>query len=117
MPERFIQNLGIAKQIGDVLSESDTPLVLCVGDLNYRSDMTALEHLRSHPVFGDYGRILNHDFDISRTRTDHYLNWEREPEADFMIASSELADTAVYMKVHLDAASDHALLEAKFKIT
>jgi endonuclease/exonuclease/phosphatase family metal-dependent hydrolase len=116
IPERFDQNLGIAAQIARVLEWQDTPLVLCVGDLNYRSNMKALDHLRNQSCFGGSGRILNHDFRVTRTRTDFYTNWEKEPEADFMIASSELANTTQSMKAHLDAASDHALVDATFKI-
>lgn len=117
IPERLVQNLGIATQIKRVLEWQDTPNVLCLGDLNYRGDMIALEHLRSQPEFGANGRVLNYDFDVKRTRTDYYTNWERGPEADFMIASSPLADSTVYFKAHLDAASDHALVEARFKLS
>jgi endonuclease/exonuclease/phosphatase family metal-dependent hydrolase len=115
-PERFAQNLGIVAQIEKVLAWQDTPYILCLGDLNYRSDMAALRHLQGQTVFGTSGRVLNHDFGIQRTRTDHYTNWEQEPEADFMIASSPLADCAVHLRAHLDAPSDHVLFEGRFKI-
>lgn len=113
---RFTQNLGIAHQMKRVLDVQPTPYVLCAGDLNYRSDMQALEHLRSQRCFGDDGRVLNHQFGINLTRTNHYSNWKREPEADFMIASAQLADAALSMKSYFDVPSDHALLEATFKI-
>jgi len=116
IPERFVQNLGIAAQIDKVLAWQDTPNVLCLGDLNYRSDMAALHHLKQQTVFGTCGRVLNHDFCIDRTRTDHYTNWEKEPEADFMIASGWLADCAVFLKAHLDTPSDHVLFEGRFQI-
>lgn len=114
VPERFAQNLGIARQIEEVLEWEDTPYVLCVGDLNYRSDMVALGHLQGQPVFGSNGKVLNRAWGVSRTRTDHYLNWEKEPEADFMIASNELAQKALYLKAYLDSPSDHALFEGVF---
>lgn len=116
LPERFIQNQGIARQMSRVLSVVHTPYVLCAGDLNYRSDMQALEHLRSQPVFGSNGRVLNHEFEVNRTRTDFYTNWQNEPEADFMVASEELAQQAVSLKADMSARSDHALVQGRFKI-
>lgn len=115
LPARYMQNFGIVSQMGSVLAAAPTTLILCVGDLNYRSDMGALEHLRAQPEFGVNGQVLNHQFGITRTRTDHYGNWQNEPEADFMIASSELAVYADDLTPHMDVPSDHALLEARFK--
>lgn len=116
LPERFVQNQGIARQMSRVLSVVNTPYVLCVGDLNYRSDLQALGHLRSQPVFGSRGRVLNHDFEVERTRTDFYANWPNEPEADFMVASEEMADLAISLRPAMETKSDHALVHGRFKI-
>ena len=116
MPERFIQNAGIHKHFNRVkpVNVSDA-YVLCVGDLNYRSDLLALEDLRLMPVFGKNGGVvLNHQFDVYRTRTSHYANWENEPEADYMIACINLANKAVYLKTDYEAPSDHAPLIGRF---
>jgi endonuclease/exonuclease/phosphatase family metal-dependent hydrolase len=114
IPERFTQNQGIAEQITAVLRLQDTALVLCVGDLNYRSDMKALKHLQTRPCFGANACVLNHKFGIVQTRTTNYTNWKAEPEADFMVASAQLATRASSLRADLTAPSDHALLEAKF---
>ncbi|MES2966977.1 MAG: endonuclease/exonuclease/phosphatase family protein [Patescibacteria group bacterium] len=116
MPERFTQNKGIDWHVGRVLSATakDARLIV-LGDLNYRSDLRALEDLRAKSLFGSEGGIvLNHQFDVVRTRTDHYSKWEQEPEADFVIACPRLAENAVYLKPDLQAPSDHASVIGRF---
>ena len=116
MPERFEQNAGINNHLKRLKSAvASTPLVLCVGDLNYRSSLLALEDLRKQPSFGyDGGVVLNHQFEIIRTRTSHYKKVDIEPEADFVLVCRALADKAVYLKPDYEAPSDHAPLIARF---
>lgn len=116
MPERFEQNSGINHHLKRLKSYStkDT-FVLCVGDLNYRSDLKALEDLRTQPMFGyDNGVILNHKFDLYITRTEHYANVDKEPMADYAAACRNLADRAVSLKADLEAPSDHAAIIGRF---
>jgi endonuclease/exonuclease/phosphatase family metal-dependent hydrolase len=117
-PERFAQNKGIRHHLSRMLCEGEAePNVLCVGDLNYRSDMLALEDLRCKYVFGpDGGVILNHQFGVKRTRTDHYRNWHNEPEADFMIASASMAQKTLGFRVNLDFPSDHGVVIGQFDL-
>lgn len=115
LPSRFEQNYGINQHLGAVIpSGTAVPYRLLVGDLNYRSSMNALEDLRQQEVFARAGVILNHEFAITKTRTNHYLNWEAEPEADFIITTSELAHRAVLMKSELTTPADHAIIRARF---
>jgi endonuclease/exonuclease/phosphatase family metal-dependent hydrolase len=76
MPERFEQNNGIATLVHELRQtpRGKTAEVLVMGDLNYRSDMSALLHLASHhQLWGTGGGVvLNHQFGITRTRTDFY---------------------------------------------
>lgn len=116
MPERFVQNEGINHHLKRIKSAvANDSFVICVGDLNYRSDLQALEDLRLQPMFGAYGGVvLNHTFGVACTRTSHYDKVALEPEADFMIACQKLADHAVYLKTDFDAPSDHSPLTARF---
>ena len=116
MPERFMQNDGINRHLKHIKSAvANDSFVICVGDLNYRSDLQALEDLRLKPMFGEFGGVvLNHTFGVACTRTSHYDNVALEPEADFMIACQKLADHAVYLKTDSDAPSDHMPLIARF---
>ncbi len=116
IPHRFVQNVGISNHLSQVISKTHpAPYKLLVGDLNYRSDkMTALEHLRTQPVFGRDSEVLNERFGVTQTRTAFYRDWQTEPQADYMVACSKMAERAVYFKAELDALSDHALLRARF---
>ncbi len=116
MPERFEQNAGINHHLNRIKNAvaNDTYL-LCVGDLNYRSDLQVLKDLQRQQAFGyDGGIVLNHLFEIDRTRTSHYDKVATEPEADFMIACKYLAEKAVYLKPDYEAPSDHSPLIARF---
>ena len=116
MPERFQQNVGINQHHNRIKQASghDT-LLLCVGDLNYRSSLSALEDLRRQNSFGQEGGVvLNHTFDIHCTRTSHYNKVDLEPEADYMIACPDLANKAVYLQADYEAPSDHASLIGRF---
>ena len=114
---RIVQNSGIGHHLKRLTYQKETSYILCAGDLNYRSDMRALEDLRLQSVFGEGGGvILNHQFGITRTRTAHYSNWENQPEADFMIATPALAQKATDFSVDLKFPSDHGLLIGKFRL-
>lgn len=116
MPERFEQNVGINHHLKRMKCVAvNTPFILCVGDLNYRSSLQALEDLRKQSAFGyDGGVVLNHQFEIECTRTRHYDKVDIEPEADFVLACRDLAEKAVYLKTDYEAPSDHAPLIARF---
>lgn len=116
MPERFEQNSGINHHLTRMKNmAANIPLILCAGDLNYRSSLQALEDLRKQPAFGyDGGVVLNHQFEVDCTRTKHYGKVEIEPEADFLLTCRNLAERAVYLKPDYEAPSDHAPLIARF---
>lgn len=64
------------------------PNVIIGGDFNLTSRTESLKMLAHAPVFGGLGRILNHEFRIQDTRTQHYAKAERE--ADFVLASANV---------------------------
>jgi len=115
MPARLVQNSGIANLLIREVSAHgpwQDANVLLVGDLNYRTGMQALEHLRCQSVFGPNcgGVNLNHQFRITCTRTKHYPADKPYREADFAIASHVLAPSVQHFGVDLEAPSDHGAL-------
>ncbi len=114
---RYRQNKGINTHGLALCARGIKPYIMVSGDLNYRRDMKALEHLRRQPLFGaDGGVILNRqdDWKIHSTRTAHYANREAEPDADYLIACRDLTEKVVHVKVRMDFPSDHAPLIVRF---
>jgi hypothetical protein len=114
---RYRQNKGINAHGLALCGHGKKPYILVSGDLNYRREMKALEHLRRQPLFGvDGGVILNLQevWGIESTRTAHYLNREAEPDADYLIACKDLAEQVVYVKARMDFPSDHAAMITRF---
>ncbi len=113
MMERYEQNEGINALIERLRDRAPTDRVhvVVLGDLNYTSRMMALYDLAHQPGFGAGGGvILNHEYDITDTRTRLYGKPIRE--ADFAIVSRSLLPKVDNFQVHLDdVPSDHGLLE------
>jgi len=80
------------------------PKMILGGDLNLTSKSTSLKFLQTGNAFDGEGRILNHEFGITDTRTSHYSKGVRE--ADFVLASPNVKVTSFLAPTEFEV-SDH----------
>lgn len=88
--DRYRQSLKAGAFVTDLALKARSqfgihPKVILGGDLNLTSGTKSLRLLCEADAFGRIGRVLNHEFGITDTRTCHYLKGVRE--ADFAIVS------------------------------
>ena len=116
MPARLVQSSNMAKAIiaqrRRLKLDVVNPATLIMGDLNYTSDLKAMEFLLDHKdAFGNQRGInLNSEFGILNTRTRHYP-WDKPTrEANFALVSQLTNQFVENYDSNDQVPSDHALL-------
>ncbi len=88
--DRYRQSINADAFVTDLALKSRSvfniqPKVIIGGDFNLTSKTTSLRMLAKSKAFDQRGRILNHEFGVTDTRTSHYAKEVRE--ADFALVS------------------------------